>query len=72
MVTSAAAAAEYRAQLARIDGASLALASMRIEGISTTASLHERLLADPRFVSGEYDVDFLAASGLLRRAASDG
>ncbi|HEX5011744.1 MAG TPA: acetyl-CoA carboxylase biotin carboxylase subunit [Planctomycetota bacterium] len=31
-----------------------------IEGISTTVPFHKRILADPRFVSGDYDTSFIA------------
>jgi len=45
---------------------------MRIEGVRTTLALHRRIASDPRFVEGDYDVDFLAPLGLSgdRRASS--
>lgn len=36
-----------------------ALASIRIEGVPTTAGLHARIAADPRFASGGVDTGFL-------------
>ncbi|WP_298172998.1 biotin carboxylase N-terminal domain-containing protein [Novosphingobium sp.] len=36
-----------------------ALASIRIEGVPTTAGLHARIAADPRFVAGGVDTGFL-------------
>ena len=36
-----------------------ALASMRIEGVPTTAGLHARIAADPRFAAGGVDTGFL-------------
>jgi acetyl-CoA carboxylase, biotin carboxylase subunit len=36
-----------------------ALASLRIEGVPTTAGLHARIAADPRFVAGGVDTGFL-------------
>jgi acetyl-CoA carboxylase biotin carboxylase subunit len=40
-----------------------AVAEFLVEGIKTTLPLHARLLADPRFVAGEYSTTFLE-SGL--------
>lgn len=37
----------------------VALASMRIEGVPTTAGLHARIAADPRFAAGGVDTGFL-------------
>jgi acetyl-CoA carboxylase, biotin carboxylase subunit len=45
-----------------------ALASLVIEGIKTTIPLHLRLLDDPEFAAGEYDVAFLARRGLVGTA----
>jgi acetyl-CoA carboxylase biotin carboxylase subunit len=45
-----------------------ALRSLRIEGVKTTIPLHLRLLEDPAFVSGAYDVQHLAKSGLVAPA----
>ena len=42
-----------------------ALLSLRIEGIATTIPLHLRLLDDPAFVRGDYDVQHLAKNGLV-------
>ena len=50
---------------AAIDGALAALGALRIDGIHTTRDLHRRILEDPGFRSGRYDVDTLATSGLL-------
>ncbi len=36
-----------------------ALAEFRVEGVETTIGLHERILADPAFVAGEVDIEFL-------------
>ncbi|WP_338468330.1 biotin carboxylase N-terminal domain-containing protein [Novosphingobium sp. ZN18A2] len=38
---------------------SAALASIRIDGMPTTAPLHRRIVADPRFVAGGVDTAFL-------------
>ena len=35
-----------------------ALDSLEIDGIQTTAGLHRRILADPRFIRGEVDTRF--------------
>jgi acetyl-CoA carboxylase, biotin carboxylase subunit len=45
-----------------------ALSSLRIEGIKTTIPLHLRLLDDPEFAAGAYDVAFLARRGLVGAA----
>jgi len=50
---------------AALDAARRALAGLRIEGVKTTVALHRRLLDDPAFVSGDYDIDHLPKSGLL-------
>ncbi|MCP3979925.1 MAG: acetyl-CoA carboxylase biotin carboxylase subunit [bacterium] len=50
---------------AAIDGALEALESIEIVGVRTTVDLHRRLLADPTFRGGDYDVDWLATSGLV-------
>jgi acetyl-CoA carboxylase biotin carboxylase subunit len=47
-----------------------ALSSMRVSGIKTTIPLHLRLLDDPAFGRGDYDVSYLARSGLLSAAAA--
>jgi acetyl-CoA carboxylase biotin carboxylase subunit len=46
-----------------VAGAREALDGMRIEGVCTTLALHRRIVADPEFVSGTYDVDFLTRPG---------
>jgi len=51
-----------------IAGAQEALGSMRVSGIKTTIPLHLRLLDDPSFTRGEYDVAFLGRSGLYASA----
>jgi acetyl-CoA carboxylase biotin carboxylase subunit len=40
-----------------------ALATLRIEGVKTTIPLHRRILEAPDFVSGRYDIGFLAREG---------
>jgi acetyl-CoA carboxylase biotin carboxylase subunit len=45
-----------------------ALSTMTIEGIKTTLPLHLRLLDDPEFARGDYDVHFLARRGLVGAA----
>ena len=49
-----------------LDVARRALASMRIEGVCTTIELHLRLLQDPKFCAGQYDIDYLLRSDVLR------
>ena len=39
---------------------------MRIEGVRTTIGLHLRLLQDPEFCSGQYDIDSLQRSDVLQ------
>jgi acetyl-CoA carboxylase biotin carboxylase subunit len=46
-----------------IERARLALDTLRIEGVKTTIPLHRRILGDPAFVSGNYDIGFLAREG---------
>ncbi|WP_062782874.1 acetyl-CoA carboxylase biotin carboxylase subunit [Novosphingobium capsulatum] len=41
-----------------------ALQHLRIDGLPTTAPLHRRILADPRFVAGGVDTGFLAGLNL--------
>jgi len=53
-----------------LEGARDVLAAMRIEGVRTTLPLHRRIASDPRFVSGAYDVDFLAHGGVADRRRS--
>jgi len=36
-----------------------ALGKFRVDGIKTTIPLHEKILADERFVSGEYDTQLV-------------
>jgi acetyl-CoA carboxylase biotin carboxylase subunit len=50
---------------AALDGASEALELLVIEGIKTTIPLHQRILEDPAFRTGEYDVNFLVERGLV-------
>ncbi|MDX1389933.1 MAG: acetyl-CoA carboxylase biotin carboxylase subunit, partial [Acidobacteriota bacterium] len=45
---------------AAIAGARAALDTMRIDGVATTIGLHRRILDDPVFARGDYDIDFLA------------
>jgi acetyl-CoA carboxylase biotin carboxylase subunit len=48
-----------------LTGASDALDALRLDGIRTTVPLHRRILSDPRFRSGDYDLNFLVESGLV-------
>ncbi len=50
-----------------LDAAVEALAGLKIGGVKTTIPLHLRLLEDPGFRSGRYDVNYLEAAGLLQR-----
>jgi acetyl-CoA carboxylase biotin carboxylase subunit len=45
-----------------------ALDAFSVEGIHTSISLHQRILADPEFLAGEYDTHFIERMN-LRRAA---
>jgi acetyl-CoA carboxylase biotin carboxylase subunit len=47
-----------------------ALGSMEIEGIKTTVPLQLRLVEDPAFARGEFDVAYLSRSGLVPRAVA--
>jgi acetyl-CoA carboxylase biotin carboxylase subunit len=51
-----------------IAAAKEALDTFRIEGIKTTAPLHRRILDDPAFVRGVYDVNLLTRAGLTTSA----
>ena len=51
---------------AALEGAEEALESLRIEGVCTTVPLHLRILRDPGFRSGDYDLNLLGRSGLVR------
>jgi acetyl-CoA carboxylase biotin carboxylase subunit len=51
---------------AALAGAREALGSLRIEGIKTTIPFHLRMLDDPGFRAGEYDIDHLAGLGPAR------
>lgn len=53
-------------RLRAIEAGRRALESLHVGGVKTTASLLRSVLDHPRFLQGEYDVGFLAASGLLR------
>ena len=55
---------------AAIEAAGSAIGALEIEGVRTTIGLHRRILAEPRFVRGDYDLDFLRSSGLVREAAA--
>jgi acetyl-CoA carboxylase biotin carboxylase subunit len=48
-----------------LEAARRALDSMRIEGVATTISLHRRILDDPSFIRGEYDLNFLTTNFLV-------
>ena len=47
---------------------SFLLKALEVRGVHTTIPLHRKLLGSSAFKSGEYDVDFLERSGLLRPA----
>ena len=49
-------------------GARAAIGALKIEGIPTTRELFTRILNDPGFERGEYDIDFLTRSGPLAAA----
>ena len=53
---------------AALEGAREALGSLRIEGVRTTVPLHLRILDDPGFRDGNYDLGLLSRSGLVRVA----
>jgi acetyl-CoA carboxylase biotin carboxylase subunit len=54
---------------AALEGARVALAGLRVDGVPTTAPLYLRLIDHPEFRRGSYDVGFLERSGLLHSAA---
>ena len=45
-----------------IEAARAALEAMVVEGVKTTIPLHKRVLEDPQFRSGRYDLDLLTAA----------
>jgi acetyl-CoA carboxylase biotin carboxylase subunit len=47
---------------AAIEAARSALDALVVEGVRTTIPFHRRVLADPQFRSGRYDLDFLSAA----------
>ena len=47
-----------------------ALGSLTVSGIKTTIPLHLRLLDDPAFARGDFDVGYLARSGLVTQAVA--
>jgi acetyl-CoA carboxylase, biotin carboxylase subunit len=49
---------------AAIEAARAALLGLRITGIKTTIPLHHRILDDPDFVAGTYDISFLERKAL--------
>jgi acetyl-CoA carboxylase, biotin carboxylase subunit len=53
-----------------IAAAKEALGSMRVAGVKTTIPLHLRILDDPGFVAGAYDVAHLVRSGLVASPAA--
>ena len=55
-----------------ITAAKKALGALRIEGVKTTIPLHLRILDDPGFASGEYDIHHLTKSGLLDTRSASG
>ena len=46
---------------AALAGARAALAALRIDGVHTTVPFHRKLLNDPGFVAGDYDIQHLAS-----------
>jgi acetyl-CoA carboxylase biotin carboxylase subunit len=48
-----------------LEGARRVLEGLRVEGVKTTIPLHLKILGNEDFLSGDYDVDFLARSGLI-------
>jgi acetyl-CoA carboxylase biotin carboxylase subunit len=44
-----------------------ALSEMRIEGVETTILLHQVVLEDERFKSGEHTTDFIASRGIIQK-----
>jgi len=50
---------------AALEGARQALKSLGVDGLRTTIPLHLRVLDDPGFRSGRYDVNYLEQSGLV-------
>jgi acetyl-CoA carboxylase biotin carboxylase subunit len=48
-----------------LDNAVQALDSMVVQGVHTTIGLQRKILNDPTFRKGDYDVDWLVGSGLL-------
>ncbi len=53
---------------ATLEGAREALTSLRIEGVRTTVPLHLKILDDPGFRKGDYDLGLLSKAGLVRVA----
>ena len=51
-----------------IAAAKEALSTLSVTGIRTTIPFHQRLLEDPAFARGDYDVAFLGRSGLVAPA----
>jgi acetyl-CoA carboxylase biotin carboxylase subunit len=51
-----------------------ALAEFRVEGVETTVGLHQRILADPAFVAGDVDIEYLEdlVAGRSRSARAAG
>ncbi len=49
-----------------------ALAGLEVEGVHTTAALHQSILAHPDFRAGAYDTGWLERSGLLAEPDSSG
>ena len=56
---------------AALRAAKEALDSLRIEGVRTTLPFHRRVLDDPGFRRGDYDLGFLARLGPARAARND-
>ncbi len=51
---------------AALEAAAEALGTLRIEGVATTIPLHLRILEDPAFRAGTYDIAFLATRAAAR------
>jgi acetyl-CoA carboxylase biotin carboxylase subunit len=48
-----------------------ALGTMRVAGVKTTIPLHVRILDDPGFLRGDYDIAQLSRAGLIAPAKAE-
>ncbi len=51
---------------AALQAAQEALATLRMDGLHTTIAFHRRVLDDPDFRRGDYDLNFLSRAGLVQ------